>query len=190
MKKATLTIPLVIAVILACWYFPLHLPAQTRIKTLESRVSAEEEKLTAYREALSKLDASLKEHDQLRTGILRFGASISGTDEVVAIYQLLDSLCHGKGYHLDEIAPSLEEVIRFLQEWHSSGSSASVPIRIRIRGEYRSLADLIETIEGSRFFDRLISCWMTGSEELYPDCYLELAFFADLRNRPGVINLE
>ena len=67
---------------------------------------------------------------------------------------------------------------------------ASIPIGIKIEGRYRALYDLMETIENSVYFDHLVGCRISGNEELYPDCQLELSFIAGLYNRKGILDLE
>ncbi|MCP4567652.1 MAG: hypothetical protein GY841_08740 [FCB group bacterium] len=190
MNKTLLLSLLTITVIIVGWYALLGKPQAARIKATGDSLAAVDNKLKAYKSALSEFVVRQREYDTLHNAILEFGTPFSGTDEVIALYKLLDSLSTQDGFILEEIAPSLEEIITFFREWESAKEMASIPIRINIRGRYKNLADFVQTIEQSVYFDQLTSCRVIGSDELYPDCKLELAFIAGLYNRKGIIDFE
>ena len=190
MIKTIITIFVIIISISAGWYFMFSNPAEAKIAVLRQDVEMAESKLRIYHEALRQIDEYLNQFDSLQAALIESGASLSGTDEVITLYRFLDSLCCGKEYTLDEISPSLEEVIRFLKEWEKSESLAFIPIRIKIRAKYIDLSELIEVIETSNYYDHLLSCRITGYPELYPYCHLDLAFSAGLFNRLGMLDFE
>ena len=190
MKKTLPLTILTITVLVVAWYALLGKPQAARITAAGNSLTAESKKLEAYKSALSEFVERQREYDTLHNAILEIGTPFSGTDEVIALYKLLDSLSTQDGYILEEIAPSLEEVITFFREWESAKEMASIPIRMQIRGRYQKLADFVQTIEQSIYFDQLTSCRIIGSDELYPACKLELAFIAGLYNRKGIIDFE
>jgi hypothetical protein len=189
--KRTLILSIIAVVIIAGgWYLTWGQPLMTRIVAIDADISVEEKKLTAYREALMRFDERIKEYNRLHTKINDNPVIFSGRDEVVTLYHALDSLCHQPGYKLEEITPSLEEVIQFLREWAQSDSLISIPLRIKIRATYRSLAQLVMAIEESRYFSHLTFCRLYGSDEMYPYCALDVAFMAGLSNRQEMFGFE
>ena len=190
MRQTILLSLMVLAVIVGGWYFLLGHPTQTRLTNMEEEITAESRKLGAYRVALSRFDEMIKEYNRLNTSLDQYPVSFSGKDEVVSLYHDLDSLCHQPGYQLNEITPSLEEVIQFLRDWAQSDSTMTIPIRVKIEGSYKSLAQLIEAIEESKYFNRLSLCRLNGSDNLYPDCSLDLIFVAGLGNRMEMFDFE
>jgi hypothetical protein len=165
-------------------------PMQLRIAKTEKRIAAETKKLNAYQEALVRFDDRIREYNELHSSIENGKAVFSGKDEVFALYKTLGSLCHQPGYHLDEITPSVEEVIQFLREWARSDSTITIPIRIKAEADYTLLADLIKAVEQSEYFNRLTFCRLRGSDKLYPQCALDLTFIAGLDNRLEMFDLE
>lgn len=190
MKRVLAFSLVVIAVIIGGWYLFLGRPAEIRLQSLEKEISTEKKKMGTYRVALARFDERIKEYNQLHSTIVDYQVSFSGRDEVVALYHVLDSLCHRPGYHLDEITPSLEEVVRFLREWAQSDSTITIPIRIKISGNYRSLAQLVQEVEQSEYFSRLVFCRLSGSEDIYPQCALDVTFIAGLSNRLEMFDFE
>jgi len=190
MKRTIIFSLMIFAVIIGGWYLLLGQPAKARVATIEKDIFAERRKLGAYRVALARFDEMIKEYNRLNTSFDEYPVSFSGKDEVVSLYQVLDSLCHQPGYNLKEITPSLEDVIQFLREWAQSDSTITIPIRVKIEASYSSLAQLIEAVEESKYFNRLTFCRLNGSDNLYPDCSLDLIFVASLGNRMEMFDLE
>jgi len=180
----------IFVIIFGAWFVMFERPARARIDGLRTEINAADHKLETYRVGLNSLGTRSQEYDSLYHAVLSTQASFSGEEEVTALYQLLDSLCHQDSFILDEITPSLEEVIAFFRTWQSSSRRVNLPIRIKIRGEYRPLANLVKTVESSRFYDGIIACSVQGSEELYPNCYLDFAFTAGLNNRLEILDSE
>lgn len=190
MIKTIITIFVIVTSLSTGWYFMFNNPAEAKIATLRLNVETAENKLRVYHEALRQIDEYLNQFDSLQAALIESGSSLSGTDEVITLYRFLDSLCGGQQYTLEEISPSLEEVIHFLKEWKKSESLAYIPIQIKIKARYIDLAELIEVIEASTCFDHLLSCRITGYPDLYPYCHLELVFSAGLFNRLGMFDFE
>lgn len=186
--KRTVLISVILAVLIAGgWYVGFNRPAGVAIKSLRQQVQAEYQKLDTYRTCLTGIDNIIREVDSLNAAIGTDDRAFSGRDEVVILYRMIDSLCDRPQYTLEEITPSLEEVIRFLREWDSAESAVYIPIRIKILGPYRPLAELVGKVENGPYFDRLEFCRLAGSEKLYPDCRLELGFVAGLYNKMGLL---
>lgn len=189
--KRTLIKSLIAAVcIIGGWYLAWGRPAMMRISTVEKNIAAEEKKLTTYREGLLRFEEQIREYQRLHAEMTDNPVMFSGRDEVVALYHALDSICHQPGYRLEEITPSLEDVIRFLRKWTQSDTLISIPLRIKIRATYRSLAQLVKVIEESRYFNHLSFCRLYGSDEMYPYCALDVAFMAGLSNRKERFDFE
>jgi hypothetical protein len=190
MKRTTLISLALVAVIIGGWYLTLGKPIKARIADLTKKVAAEDKKLAAYRDALAQFNDRIDEYNGMQTEPKSKAVIFSGRDEVVTLYHDLDSLCHQPGYRLDEITPSVDEVISFLREWERSDSTINIPIRIRIDADYRSLASLIEALEKSKYFERLSTCRLRGSENLFPRCDVDVTFIAGLSNRLEMFDLE
>jgi hypothetical protein len=189
--KRTLPFSLVmIAVIIGGWYFMMGKPTKARIAVLQKDIRTESKKLSAYRDALTRFNDRIKEHERLNLTIEDSPLLFSGKDEVISLYHELDSLCHQPGYELHEITPSLDEVIQFLREWAQSDSMVTIPIRIKMEATYRSLANLIKAIEESRYYQHLKICRIYGTEDLYPRCHFDVTFIAGLNNRLELFDLE
>lgn len=180
----------VVILILGGWYLLWARPMDARMAGWNDAIRTEELKLTAYRQALTRFNEHIEEYNRLHAIAEKTPPVFSAADEITALYQALDSLCHRPGYRLEEITPSLDEVIRFLRQWPHSDSTASIPIRLRVRAAYRPLAQILEMLEQSKYFQRVTFCRVSGSDELYPQCALDLAFRAGLNNRLEMFNLE
>jgi Tfp pilus assembly protein PilO len=180
----------VLCLIFAGWYFLLGRPLDMKVVSVSAQLTAERKKLAAHEKALASIPELLKSYDSLKTTVGHSYSDFSGEEEVTRLYQTLDSICRRPDYKLDEITPSLQEVIRFLREWEVSDSAIYLPIRIKIYGRYQPLARLIETVEASSYFDSLTHVSLNGSDELYPNCRLDFSFVVGLNNRLGMFELE
>jgi len=191
MNKHLLLIPGAMLMFFGGWYFSLGKPMAESMKEIENQICAEDQKLTTYQEALARSHEQIEAfHKHKNESHNRPVIPFSGEDEMIALYTALDSLCHEPGYNLHEITPSLEETIRFLRQWARADTSLSMPIRIKIDSGYRRLARLIESIEAHRYFNRMQACRLYGSDQLYPDCALDVSFTARLGNRMELFDLE
>jgi hypothetical protein len=190
MKKQLAIAPLVFALIITGWYFIWCRPQMTRQKVIISRIAQQDSGIASYRAALAGYDRGKDEFRALYTRLDTTGAVFAGKEEVVSLYMTLDSLCRQAAIHLDEITPSLEELIRYLRECEKTDSSVTVTMRIKVHGEYRPLAGIVETVEKARYFDRLTMVQIRGSDELYPDCALDFSFVANLGKRLEISGLD
>ena len=190
MKKTVFIALVVAAAILSSWYFVLARPMQYRISSLRDEVAAQQKTVTTFRECLSTLNIQMERYVELSSAEMASEKPFSGATQVGMLYHLIDSLCSGRRYRLEEITPSLSEVLQFLRDWESSKTTAYVPISIKIQGEYEALADLMATLEESPCFDHFISFRLTGNPGQYPNCLLELTFAAGLDNRREILGLD
>lgn len=190
MKRHRVVAPLVFALVIAGWYFVWCQPQMTKQKLIISRIAQQDSSIASYRVALAGYDHWKDEYRVLYTRLDTTGAVFAGKEEVVSLYLTLDSLCRQTAIHLDEITPSLEELIRYLRECEKTDSSVTVTMRIKVRGEYRPLAGIVETVEKARYFDRLTAVQIRGSDELYPDCALDFSFVANLGKRLEISGLD
>lgn len=190
MKKTVIISLLVAVAILSSWYFVLARPMQARINGLRDEVTAQQKTVTTFRECLSTLNIQMERYVELSSIQMASEQPFSGATQVGMLYHLLDSLCSGREYHLEEITPSLSEVLQFLRDWENSKTTVFVPINIKIQGQYEDLAYLMETLEENQYFDHLISFRMTGNLGQYPNCLMELSFAAGLDNRREILGLD
>ncbi len=191
MKRGLVLIPGVILMVFGLWYLTLGKSIAESRQALEEQIRIEERRLDTYQQAVNRLQ---EQADRLRpqekVSDTRPAVPTSGEDEVITLYRALDSLCRVSGDELHEITPSLNETITFLRHWSSADTALSIPIRIRIDADYRSLSELMGTIESRRYFGGIYSCRIYGSAQLYPNCALDLSFVARLGNRVGMVGRE
>ncbi|MEZ5359120.1 MAG: hypothetical protein R3F48_09855 [Candidatus Zixiibacteriota bacterium] len=190
MKKTIATSLVVVLAVFGAWHFLLHKPGHVQMEDLKRQIQTQEKKLAAYNIALSSIQAKMKEYDSTCAELGLDDIAYSGEDEVISLYRTMDSLCHRTGYELEEITPSLDEVIQFLRRWESAEARVYIPINIKIKGDYKKLTSLVEDIESHAYFDHLDNTKLTGNDELYPDCRLDIAFVAGLNNRMGMLDSE
>ncbi len=190
MRKNIIIMVSTILVIVGAWYICLGRPMIEDRQRLESEIQLEEKKLAAYRGALTRFNTRIGEYRRLTQDHGPGPVLFSADEEIIALYKSLDSLCHKPGYKLHEISPSLEETIEFLRQWSRADTTLNMPIRIRIDSDFRSLSRLIEAVEGHRSFHHMKSCRLYGSNQLFPQCALDLTFVAGLGNRGELLDLE
>ncbi len=190
MNKTILTSAAIVLLVVGAWYMALYKPAQARTSVLKQEISSEKKKLQTYNAALTAIQYKINEYDSLCVILGLDEIAFSGEDEVIFLYRTMDSLCHRPGYELEEITPSLDEVIQFLRKWESAEARVYIPINIKIKGSFPDLTQLVEDIESNTYFDHLEDTKLTGSEELFPDCRLDIAFIAGLNNRLGMLDSE
>jgi hypothetical protein len=190
MKRILIISPVLLAVIVGGWYLFWGHSIQVRIDRTEKRIQAEQKKLRTYHEALTRFEDRIREYSRLHSAIETEMKSFSGKDEVIALYKTLDSMCSQPGYRLGEITPSVEEVIQFLREWARADSTITVPIRIKAEADFRLLAQLVRAIEENECFNGLASCSVRGSDELYPECSIDMTIIAGLGNRMEMFDFE
>lgn len=181
---------MVMVVIVGGWYVSLGKMNSAELNVLNDQISAETGKLESYRAAMETLDDRLEEFKLISETLSDYGSDESGENEIVFLYRSIDSICAQPAYKLDEITPSLREIIHFLREWKGAEAMVYIPIQIKIRGRYRPLANLVENIEQSGYFNRIEYCRIKSDEELYPDCSMEIKFIAGLTNRMGMFDFE
>lgn len=157
---------------------------------LNSLIASEIGKIESYNVAMNSIDGQLKEFQDISKTLSGYGQAGTGENEIVYLYQSIDSICSLPGYKLEEITPSLGEIIQFLREWKGAEAMVYIPIKIRINGRYRSLAKLVESVEASGYFSKIEYCRLTGSKEQYPDCEMDFKFMAGLTNRMGMVDFE
>lgn len=190
MRKASLTAVFLVLAIPSAWYVFWGKSLANERRELERQIQAEQQKLSTYRMAMTRFNTKIDELQRLNSDSKRSTTPSSGENEVIGLYESLDSLCRQPGYQLDEITPSLNETIRYLRQWAISDSTLSMPIRIKINGNFRSLAGLIQSVERHRNFLRMDDCRIHASEQLYPDCNLDMTFIARLGNRMELFGHE
>ena len=190
MMRTIITATIIIIAIMGVWQTVFHKPLEARMDLQRINIEAERRKLESYRNALAQLPYQKTEYDSVCAVLGLNDVTFSGQDEVVSLYKALDSVCHLPEYKLEEITPSLDEVIQFLRKWESAEARVYIPITIQIEGDFVSLIRLTKNLEESAYFDRLTTAKISGSEELFPDCRLNIAFVAGLNNRLGMLDLE
>jgi len=190
MRRTAIYSAMALVAIVGAWYLLWGRPLEHRVIMIKNSLRAEDDRLATYREALGRFENQMKDLRALNSAIDSGSVSFSGQDEIIALYSSLDSLCRRPEYQLEEITPSLQEMIRFLRQWSQSDSALSVPIRIKINGPFQPLAGLVKAVEGSRYFRRLDMCRMYGSDQLYPLCGLDLTFVAGLSHRMELFGHE
>lgn len=188
-KVAILTIA-ALAVIAGAWYVYFEKPMASQRRELRRQIQVERQKVDTYQKILSRFDDKIEEYQNLRSSTDRTAAPFSGENEIIGLYESLDSLCHRPGYRLEEITPSLDETVKFLRQWADSDTTLSMPIRIKINADFRSLADLIRAVERYRNFTRMKDCRVQASDKLFPDCALDMTFIAGLGNRKELFDRE
>jgi Tfp pilus assembly protein PilO len=189
MRKAGLIAVFLVLVIPVAWYVFWGKSLANERRELDRQIQAEQQKLSTYRMAVARLTNKIDEFRRLNSDSER-PTPLSGENEVIGLYKSLDSLCRQPGYQLDEITPSLNETIRYLRQWAISDSTLSMPIRIKINGDFKSLGRLIQTVERHQNFLRMDDCRIHASEKLYPDCTLDMTFIAGLGNRMELFGHE
>lgn len=190
MNRIVIISVVMLAALAGAWYMYWERPMASERRDLNKQIWAEQKKLAMYREALTRFNSQLDEFRKVKSKSGRPTIPFSAESEIIGLYESLDSLCHRPGYRLEEITPSLEETVRFLRQWADSDTALSMPIRIKIRADYRSLAALIGTVEQLRDFSEMNDCRLDASERLYPDCMLDMTFTAGLGNRMELLGLE
>jgi len=181
MKKAVIISLAALAAICTGWYSLCERPSHAQFAAQRSQIVGEKQQLAAGREGMARLGLLLHEYEILQSHFPS-PSTMAGSDEVTDLYQLLDSLCRRGAYQLDEITPSLQEVVAYLKTRQGTSEAASIPVMVKVRGNYRALAGLVEDIEHSRYFHHLLACRVTGSQEQYPSCTMEFTFAAGLDN--------
>jgi hypothetical protein len=171
------------------WYLMLWKPLQAREYALAAAITTAEAKTVSYQRALGELESLLDRHREL----LRkesMSETVSGKEQVVAMYALLDSLGSTSNLRLLEITPSVSELIAYLRTWNSAQSALTVPVRMNLEGRYQALGQLVGVLEGQGFFRGLRHCQLNGSADLYPNCRMEITFDVNLTNRMGLFANE
>ncbi len=190
MKKLLIISTVMAVVLFGGWFMMIGKPTEARINGRQGALFADKQKLKAYQTALASIDNLIKENKKIYAAINNANAGFSGENEVINLYQTLDSICNQPDYKLDEITPSLKEVIVFLREWKSAESKVYLPINIKIRSSYKNLTQLTKEIENNLYFHHLTECHIMASNEYYPDCLLNISFKAGLSNRLGLFGIE
>jgi Tfp pilus assembly protein PilO len=183
MKKQMIVAPLIMVLVIAAWYLVWCRPQLERQGQISQQIAEQQKTVIAYRTALAHYQQWKNEYRQMYAQLDTSGAVFAGKEEVVSLYLTLDTLCRQAAIHLDEITPSLEELIRYLRECEKTDSAITVTMRLKVRGEYRSLAGIVETVEKANYFDRPATMQMHGSDELNPECALDFSFVANLGKR-------
>jgi len=180
MRREKITALVILNVIAICWYLFLHLPGQARLDKAYNELLSSNQTLVNYQQALKYFASGVKRHNHDQIDAINKKHRFAGTDEVVALYESLDSLCNQPEFKLEEITPSLEEMIEYQRQQQQGRSAASVPIRLKLDGRYEKLAELIAKIENHPHFDHWLTTQIMGSKTLYPSCKLHIAFVARL----------
>lgn len=190
MRKAGVIAVLLVLAIPGAWYILWGKSLTQERRELNKQILVEQQELATYRVVLARFNTDIDKYRSMKSDSERPTTPFSGEDEIIGLYESLDSLCSQPGYRLEEITPSLEETIRYLRQWANSDSTLSMPIQIKINGNFRSLARLIGTVERHRNFLRVDDCRIHASEQLHPDCALDLTFIAGLGNRTELFGHE
>ena len=189
MKRVVIISLAAVAAICLGWYSLWERPSHARFAALRSQIVEEKQQLAAGREGMAKLGSLLHEFHSFQSG-LAAPSSAAGSDEVTTLYRLLESLCQKNTYQLDQITPSLQELVAIVKTRQGTSEAASIPVMIKVRGDYRGLAGLVEEIEQSRYFHHLLGCRVTGSQEQNPSCTMEFSFAASLNNGQEFVGRE
>ncbi len=185
--RRSMILALAMAVLVICgWYTFWGRILNSRIFGLHQEIQAEEQKSSTYRQALVQLEQLLSQYRAMHSELMTHPFPKAGTDEVIALYETIESRCRQSSLKLNEITPSLEETIRYFRQRAVSDSAISISISVKTTGPYQQLADFIQAIERNRYFGRLSKCGIYGSEALYPYCQLDLTFIAELGNQMGL----
>ncbi len=180
----------ILIALMAIWYLYWDRPMARERRSLRAQIQVEQTKLATYQEALARFKDQINEYQKTRSEAGKPVVPFSAESRIIGLYETLDSLCHKPGFRLDEITPSLEETVRFFRQWASTDSTLSMPIRIKIKSDYRSLANLVATVEKLPDFAGMDDCRIDASDQLYPDCALDMTFTAALGNRMEFLGLE
>ena len=168
------------AIILIGWHFTLEKKAINRQQNLRSQITETEKRLFVRQAQLAGLEILIDKYSRLHDLVVTQETPYSGVDEIIDYYKRIYNTCSGPEYHLEEITPSLDQLITFLRQWQNRDSHPDIPFDIKVSGEYVDLAKLMETIENDYSFHRLQGLKIKAQEQSYPDCYMELSFAAYL----------
>lgn len=183
MRSILLTSIAAVAVILSGWYFLLGADTGRRADSLRKEIEAAQKKAAMYETALASMEMHLQEYARLRDSLQATDRGYDAIDEIASLYRALDSLGNRGGCRLDEITPSLDEVVRFFAQWESAKAPMLVSVRMNLTGGYQPLTRLVADLESSSFFHNLRESRMSGSDKLNPYCQLDITFVAALDNR-------
>jgi len=167
-------------IILAGWYFILGQKANDRMDITRTRIAEAEKCLFIRKAQLSGLEQLIEKYSRLHEQIALQDIPYSGFEEIVDYYNRIHQTCSEPDYKLEEITPSLDQLITFLRQWENSGGRQEIPFHISINGQYLNLSQLIKTIENDYSFHRLQRIRITAPDHSYPECHMELAFAAYL----------
>jgi hypothetical protein len=190
MRTEKITALVILIVIAIGWYLFLHLPGQVRLDKAYNDLKSANQKLVNYQLALKYFATGVKKHNPDYSDSINKKHHFAGSDEVVALYKSLDSLCNRPEFKLEEITPSLEEMIEYQRQRQKGNSTAPVPIRLKLDGRFERLAELIAKIENHPHFDHWLTTQIMGSKTMYPSCKLHVAFVARLDYAMEVAGIE
>lgn len=190
MRNEKITALVILIVIAIGWYLFFHLPGQDRLDKAYDDLKSANQKLINYQQALKYFASGAKKHNPDYFDTINKKHPFANSDEVVALYESLDSLCNQPEFKLEEITPSLEEMIEYQRQRQKGNSAAPVPIRLKLDGRYEMLGELIGKIENHPHFDHWLTAQIMGSKTLYPGCKLQIAFVARLDYFMEVAGIE
>ena len=160
------------------WYSFLIAPAHRRQAQLAADIEAAQIQLEDFQATLNQLPIFLQTRDGLNRKIDEINARLYSRQEMLDLFDHVESLAKQHGLFVYELAPRIEELLLLAQSKPKPGEPQSLGIALRLTGDYLAFGQFIEQLESEAFFKAVDKCLISDSPDLSGRLLFDLHFMA------------
>ncbi len=163
LTKFTVTI----IAILLFWTVFVYYPAQSKL----SEISKDKQELSAqladFRKTVSQLPEFINTFQNLESIRKTLNEKLYTKQDVLRLFDRLDSLAVSYNLHLYEITPPVSELLYLNKIVSDSTKPLHLNITLKLRGDYVNFGKFSEILEKEKYFQKLNHCQIIGSRREY-----------------------
>ena len=166
------------AAIALLWYSFLISPAHKRQAQLEAEIQAAQVQLEDFQATLNQLPVFLQTRDGLNRKIEEINSRLYSRQEMLDLFDHVESLAKDQGLFVRELAPRIEELLVLAQTKPKPGEPQSLGMSLRLSGDYLAFGQFVESLEKQAYFKAVDRCLISDSPDMSGHLIFDLHFRA------------
>jgi len=159
-------------------------PTINQLRAIETETIALNSKLSGYLRSLDMINAYIARRDSLDQRRVELTARLYARDDVLALIDRLKDLANTSGVTVQEISPSVIELLALNDSPPVKGVPQQVNISLRVSGGAFAAGSLLKELEQESYFVDLLTMHIVGRDQGHEPADYVFTFRAQLGALP------
>jgi len=145
-------------VVSGVWLFLLYTPAKVEQKAIQEETASVQEQMDDYNRTISELPKAIRTSSDLAAFRDQLNSSLYAKEDILQLFEQLNSAAIDKHLELIEISPPVEELITLNRTVNSSGEPEFLNITLNLNGQYSDFGKFVSDLEKAPYFRSVSAC--------------------------------